>query len=81
MQNKIPEDNQTGQDAISEVTGNFKSLLLTVGGVAAVLAILVLLPMFLTYLTEGDTRAPAASHPTDSARKSAQNSYPSSKSE
>ncbi|MGZ4980230.1 MAG: hypothetical protein ACXV8P_10270 [Methylobacter sp.] len=51
-----------------ETTGSFKSLLISIGGVALVLAILILLPMFLTYLSEGDYRAPSEIHPTDTGK-------------
>ncbi len=52
----------------SETTGSFKSLLISIGGVMLVLAILILLPMFLTYLSEGDYRAPSEIHPTDTGK-------------
>ena len=74
MQNQTPEDNQTEPDTVKEVASNLKTLLIAISGVAAFLAIMVLLPMLLTYISEGDPRAPAASHLTDSARKSAPNS-------
>lgn len=77
MQNQDQHDNQSGQpdDIAENVVGNIKTLLLFIGGVALVLAILVLLPMFLTYLSEGDYRAPSEIHPTDSVKKSSQNTY------
>lgn len=66
----------TDSDDIAEnVVGNVKTLLLFIGIVALVLSILVLLPMFLTYLSEGDYRAPSEIHPTDTAAKSSQNIY------
>ncbi|MGZ8929044.1 MAG: hypothetical protein ACXW03_11370 [Methylobacter sp.] len=46
-----------------ETTGSFKSLLIAIGGVALVLAILVLLPMLFTYLSEGDYRPVGEPHP------------------
>jgi hypothetical protein len=55
-------------DDESEATGSFKSLLISIGGVILVLAILILLPMFLTYLSEGDYRAPSEIHPTDTGK-------------
>jgi hypothetical protein len=55
-------------DDDSETTGSFKSLLISIGGVVLVLAILILLPMFLTYLSEGDYRAPSEIHPTDTGK-------------
>ncbi len=75
--NKIDQPlSSTDSDAIAEnVVGNIKTLLLFIGGLALVLSILVLLPMFLTYLSEGDYRAPSEIHPTDSANKSSQNTY------
>jgi len=51
-----------------ETTGSFKTLLISIGGVMLVLAILILLPMFLTYLSEGDYRAPSEIHPTDTGK-------------
>jgi hypothetical protein len=66
----------TDSDDIAEnVVGNVKTLLLFIGVVALVLSILVLLPMFLTYLSEGDYRPPSEIHPTDTAVKSSQNTY------
>lgn len=63
------------QDEIENAAGTTKAFLLGIGGVVLVLAILVLMPMFFTYLSEGDIRAPSELHPTDSARKSSQNNY------
>jgi len=78
MQNQDGHDNKTDQPLSvtdSEAGSNIKTLLLAIGGVAAVLSILILLPMFLTYLSEGDYRAPSELHATDTARKSGQNTY------
>jgi len=82
MQNQDEHDNKTNQplpatdsDVVENVASNIKTLLLAVGGLAVVLSILILLPMFLTYLSEGDTRAPSETHATDTARKSSQNTY------
>ena len=69
------DSDDTVENAIDNVVGNFKTLLIAIGGVALVLSILVLLPMFLTYLSEGDYRAPSEIHPTDTASKSSQNIY------
>ncbi len=67
MQNQDEHDNKTDQplsttdsNVIENVAGNIKTLLLAIGGLVVVLSILVLLPMFLTYLSEGDVRAPAS---------------------
>jgi hypothetical protein len=64
-------------DTTPEVTANpLKTLFLAIGGLVALLSIFVLLPMFFTYLSEGDTRAPSEIHPTDTASKrSGQNAY------
>ncbi len=63
-------------DDITEETSNpLKALLLGIGGLILLISIFALLPMFFTYLSEGDTRAPSEIHPTDSARKSGQNAY------
>jgi hypothetical protein len=83
MQNQDEHSNKTDQppssinsgDIVEDVVGNFKTLLIAIGGLALVLSILVLLPMFLTYLSEGDYRAPSEIHPTDTAAKSSQNTY------
>jgi len=83
MQNQDEHTNKTDQpssstdsdDIVENVVGNLKTLLIAIGGLALVLSILVLLPMFLTYLSEGDYRAPSEIHPTDTAAKSGQNTY------
>jgi hypothetical protein len=83
MQNQDEHDNKSGQpssstdsdDIAKNVVSNITTLLLFIGGVALVLSILVLLPMFLTYLSEGDYRAPSEVHATDSANKTNQNTY------
>jgi hypothetical protein len=71
MQNQDEHDNKTDQhssstdseDTVENVVGNIKTLLLFIGGLALVLSILVLLPMFLTYLSEGDYRPVGEPHP------------------
>ena len=76
-------DNKTEQplssidsDNTTEDTANpLKALLLGIGGLILLLSIFALLPMFFTYLSEGDARAPSELHPTDSARKSSQKAY------
>ena len=65
------ESDNTAEDATSPI----KALLLGIGGLILILSIFALLPMFFTYLSEGDTRAPSEIHPTDTARKSGQNAY------
>ncbi|MGZ4956035.1 MAG: hypothetical protein ACXV8Q_13080 [Methylobacter sp.] len=64
-----PSQPSTDSDApVENVVGSFKALLISIGGVLLVLSILVLLPMFLTYLSEGDYRAPSEIHPTDTGQ-------------
>ncbi len=75
--NKIdpPSSSTDTDDTAEDVAGNFKTLLLTIGGVAGVLAILVLLPMILTYFSEGDLRAVGGQSPTDNASTSTHYTY------
>jgi hypothetical protein len=83
MSNQDEHNNNTDQplssldsDNITEDAGNpLKTLLLGVGGLILLLSIFALLPMFFTYLSEGDSRAPSEIHPTDSARKKSQSAY------
>jgi hypothetical protein len=60
MSNQNPQDGLSDTSTGSEFGGNIKALMIGVGGVALILSILVLLPMLLTYLSEGDVRAPAS---------------------
>lgn len=82
MQNQHEPDNKTLStsdsndntgSAVDELMGTLKFLLFAIGGVALLLSIWVLLPMFMTYVTEGDYRAPSEIHPTDSVSKANQN--------
>jgi Na+-transporting methylmalonyl-CoA/oxaloacetate decarboxylase gamma subunit len=83
MANQDEHDNNTdpslsptdSDDAADNVKGSMKALFIAIGGLALVLSILILLPMFLTYLSEGDSRAPSEIHATDTAAKSGQNTY------
>ncbi|MGZ5007412.1 MAG: hypothetical protein ACXWE9_04655 [Methylobacter sp.] len=72
MSNQNQNSNETGQspsdNPVENAVGSLKALLIAIGGVALVLSILVLLPMFLTYLSEGDYRAPSEIHPTDTGK-------------
>jgi hypothetical protein len=70
-----PLSSTDSDDTVETVVGSFKTLIIAIGGLALVLSILILLPMFLTYLSEGDSRAPSEIHPTDTAAKSSQNTY------
>ncbi|MGZ8955424.1 MAG: hypothetical protein ACXW0Q_12170 [Methylovulum sp.] len=66
----------TDLDSITEGSTNpIKALLIGIAGLALILSIFALLPMFFTYLSEGDPRAPSEIHPTDTASKSGQNNY------
>jgi hypothetical protein len=66
----------TGSDNTVEDSGSpLKTLVFAIGGLALIVSIFALLPMFFTYLSEGDTRAPSEIHPTDTALKSGQGSY------
>ncbi len=83
MSNQDEHSNKTDQpssstdtdDTTEIVVGNFKTLLLTIGGVAVILSILVLLPMILTYFSEGDLRAVGGQSPTDNASTSTHYTY------
>ena len=77
-------DNKTDQPPSSVDLGNtreetanpLKTLSLAIGGLILLISIFALLPMFFTYLSEGDSRAPSEIHPTDTVRKrSSQNAY------
>ena len=48
----------------------FKPFLLGIIGLGFIMGILVLLPMFLTYLSEGDARPPSQIHHADPIGKS-----------
>ena len=83
MPSQDEHNNKTNQplssidsDNTTEDTANpLKALLLGIGGLILILSIFALLPMFFTYLSEGDSRAPSEIHPTDTARKSSHNPY------
>jgi hypothetical protein len=66
----IDSDNTT-----EEAANPIKSLLIGIGGLILILSIFALLPMFFTYLSEGDSRAPSEIHATDTARKKSQSDY------
>jgi hypothetical protein len=73
--NNQPLPTTDTDDSVEDSASPFKTLLLGIGGLILILSIFALLPMFFTYLSEGDTRAPSEIHPTDSARKAGQNAY------
>jgi hypothetical protein len=58
------------EQAEENVLAAFKPFLLGIIGLGFVMGILVLLPMFLTYLSEGDARPPSQIHHADPAGKS-----------
>lgn len=70
-----PDLNDAEESFAENVASTFKTFLFAIAGVALLLSIWVLLPMFLTYLSEGDFRAPSEIHPTDTAAKNSQNTY------
>ena len=70
-----PQSTMDSDNTVEESASPLKALLLGIGGLVLILSIFTLLPMFFTYLSEGDTRAPSEIHPTDSARKASQKAY------
>ncbi len=62
-------------DIVEDSANPLKTLLLGIGALILIVSIFALLPMFFTYLSEGDSRAPSEIHPTDTARKNSQNEY------
>ena len=63
------------EDTLAPTSSPTKSILLGLAFLAFIVSIFALLPMFFTYLSEGDIRAPSEFHATDSAIKlSLQNS-------
>ncbi len=63
------------EDTLAPTSSSTKSILLGLAFLAFIVSIFALLPMFFTYLSEGDIRAPSELHATDSAIKlSLQNS-------
>ncbi len=80
--NKADEISNTLDDTLKTSENPFKVLVMALGCLALLLAIFALLPMFFTYLSEGDIRAPAEIHPNDSAvrlslKNSSYNNQPS----
>lgn len=83
MPSQDEHDNKTEQplssidldNSTENAASPFKTLFIGIGVLILVLSIFTLLPMFFTYLSEGDTRAPSEIHPTDTARKSSQKAY------
>ena len=60
----------------NEPTGLLKSIMLGICGFAVVFAILTLMPMFFTLLSDGDFRAPSEIHPTDTLARQLQQQSP-----
>jgi len=73
--NDQPLSTTDSDNTVEDSTSPLKALLIGIGGLILVLSIFALLPMFFTYLSEGDSRAPSEIHPTDTARKSGQKAY------
>ncbi len=65
----LPPSSLDSDYPTEEATEPFKMILVVTCGLGVVFAILTLLPMLFTYLSEGDFRAPAEIHPTDTAAK------------
>jgi hypothetical protein len=61
--------NQADQNDEETPTSPFKAMLVAVGILGLVFSIFTLLPMFFTLLSDGDFRAPAEIHPTDTAAR------------
>ena len=74
-ENDQPLSTTDSENIVEDSANPLKALLLGIGGLILIVSIFALLPMFFTYLSEGDTRAPSEIHPTDSARKSSQKAY------
>ena len=60
---------QSLEETLETATNPFKTLIIGLVCLGAILSIFALLPMFFTYLSEGDVHAPSELHPTDSAIK------------
>ena len=74
--NDQPQSSSDSDNSEEESASPIKALLIGIGGLLLILSIFALLPMFFTYLSEGDPRAPSELHPTDTAAsKSGQNAY------
>jgi hypothetical protein len=73
--NDQPLPTTHSDNTLEDAANPLKALLIGIGGLILIISIFALLPMFFTYLSEGDTRAPSEIHPTDTARKSSQNAY------
>lgn len=73
--NEHPLSTTDSDNTVEETASPVKALLYGIGGLILIVSIFALLPMFFTYLSEGDTRAPSEIHPTDGARMSGQKAY------
>jgi hypothetical protein len=79
MQNPDEQNNEISH-ASDELppTNPFKAAIMVLGGLGLLFSIFALLPMLFTLMSDGDFRAPAEIHPTDTAaKKLSQNSYQS----
>lgn len=60
------ESSLNGEESVKDnILSTVKPFLLGIAILAFVMSIWVLLPMFLTYLSEGDARPPSQIHPAD----------------
>lgn len=75
MENEERTELTTKEDGEENVVTSFKPFLLGIAGLAFVMALLVLLPMLLTYLSSGDARAPSQLHAPDPIGKSDHTTY------
>jgi uncharacterized membrane protein len=64
------ELHEPAESAEDNVLAAFKPFLLGIAGLGFIMGILVLLPMLLTYLSEGDLRPPSQIHHADPVGKS-----------
>ena len=68
---------QTSDDELPP-TNPLKAAAMVLGGLGLLFSIFALLPMLFTLMSDGDFRAPAEIHPTDTAaKKLSQSSYQS----
>jgi len=80
MQNPDEHNHQIDHSSDDELppTNPFKAAILVLGGLGLLFSIFTLLPMLFTLMSDGDFRAPAEIHPTDTAaKKLSQSSYQS----
>lgn len=62
---KTEEHTEPSENVEENILVTFKPFLLGVAGLGFVMGILVLLPMLMTYVSEGNLRPPSQIHPAD----------------